>query len=656
MSDRREYKRRWMSNKRKMLSSKRKQDGAVSLSDDSDSEAKSDNLVITNSVTSPEHNLACSRKFAEDSSNLSDQSSDEDASWDAIDIENENKNGSSESDGEVGSIDLKHRLQAWAVDCGVTHAQLNKLLPILKEVDSSLPLTAKTLLKTSDDFKCSSLSGGDYMYFGVSAGLNVVLADRLDLHDFNKLELALNIDGVPLFKSSTYSLWPVLCYITNVKPHRVFVVAVFGGKSKPCDLEFLEEVVQELNKLLIEGVTINGFVLQCVIKYCVCDAPAKSMVKCTKLYSGYYGCDKCSQRGEYIGRMTYPICDAPSRTDECFRQQSNAEHHNGSSPFCLLPIDMISVFPIDYMHQVCLGVMKRLLVCWTAGSKKVKLSASQKLEVSSRLQSFRSTVTAEFNRKPRSLCELAHWKATEFRTFLLYCGYFVLNKIARAEIVQHFLCLSVALRVLISDTLSVSTEYRTFAHDLLLHFVSKSADIYGPEFLVYNVHSLVHLSKEVETFGKLDNCSAFIFENYMQTLKRYVRSARNPVVQLANRLQEERFYKISECASSNENPTAELQTFSCKPPNNCCIISEDEEGRCCQIVKIEKKRVACMVFNKSEPVFTSPCDSRIVGIHAVKLSNGVMKFMQPNTLACKAMTYTGHSSDHLIFLQLLHSV
>jgi hypothetical protein len=237
---RKEYKRQWMSNKRKMLSLKRKQDSAVSLSDDSDSEARSGYLA--NSVISHELNLAGTSKFAEDSSNLSDQSSDEDTSWDAIDIENENKNWSSESDGEVGNIDLKHKLQAWAVDCGVTHVQLNKLLPIMKEVDSSLPLTAKTLLKTSDDLKCSSLSGGDYMYFGVSAGLNVVLTDRLDLADLNKLELALNIDGVPLFKSSTFSLWPVLCYITNVKPHRVFVVAVFGGKLKPSDLAFLEEV------------------------------------------------------------------------------------------------------------------------------------------------------------------------------------------------------------------------------------------------------------------------------------------------------------------------------------------------------------------------------------------------------------------------------
>ena len=217
------------------------------------------------------------------------------------------------------------------------------------------------------------------------------------------LELALNVDGVPLYHSSTYSLWPVLCYITNVKPHRVFVISVYGGKSKPSDMSFLDEAIEELNKISIEGIPINGNLYRCILKFCVCDAPARAMVKQTKLFSGYYGCDKCSQRGEFIGRMTYPVCEAPFRTDSDFRLQTNTEHHNGVSPFCVLPVDMITFFPICYMHQVCLGVVKRLLLCWTSGSKRVKLSAAQKMEVNSRLLSLRSVVPSEFNKKPRSL-------------------------------------------------------------------------------------------------------------------------------------------------------------------------------------------------------------------------------------------------------------
>jgi len=211
--------------------------------------------------------------------------------------------------------------------------------------------------------------------------------------------------------------------------------------------------------------------------------------------------------------MTYPECNAPLRTDDSFRTQVYPDHHHGVSPFSSLPIDMIVFFPIDYMHQVCLAVMKRLLSCWTSGPRAVRLSPTQKLTVNNRLAEFKCVITKEFSRKPRSLQELANWKATEFRTFLLYSGYFVLRKVLADEIFQHFMFLSVAVNILISEKLSVQSEFREFAHKLILHFVSKSAEIFGDEFLVYNVHSLNHLDAETEAFGRLDLSSAFIFEN-----------------------------------------------------------------------------------------------------------------------------------------------
>jgi len=67
-------------------------------------------------------------------------------------------------------------------------------------------------------------------------------------------------------------------------------------------------------------------------------------------------------------------------------------------------------------------------------------------------------------------------------------------------------------------------------------------------------------------------------------------------------------------------------------------------------------RAACMIFNKSEPVFMQPCDSRIVGLHAVHRSKGVMKFIPLKTLVGKAMSFTDFTSDRLIFIQLVHSL
>jgi hypothetical protein len=643
-TSRKQYQKVWIAKKRKAIRLLKAATEETSESSDSSDSNQTDIRRILASETQINH---------ESSGEISEDDGD---AWSEIDRVCTNKcvSDSSESDSDTNDgKDLASELRTWAVDSGVTHSQLNKLLPILRKTKKSLPLTANTLLRTADVVECGSRSGGDYLYFGVKVGLEnlfrCVAVDELCLVD--EVQLAFNIDGVPLFVSSTYSLWPILCYAMNVKPQQVFVVALYGGKSKPSDLTFIQDTVNELNSLISDGILIEGRRLTCMLKMCVCDAPARAMVKAIKQFSGYYGCDKCLQKGYYVGRMTYPQCTAPLRTDESFRARENEEHHTGTSPFMSLPVNMIKFFPVDYMHQTCLGVMKRLIICWTKGPKAIKMSVSQKSDVNSRLLCFRSVVTKEFSRKPRPLTDVAHWKATEFRLFLVYSGYFVLLNNLKDILFDHFMCLSVAVSILLSDHLSTDPTYRQFAHELLLHFVSKSSELYGEEFLVYNVHSLVHLADEVEAFGKLDNSSAFLFENFMQHLKRMVRSARNPLVQVAHRLKERNMFGTFPVPVIST--AGELKSIGCQSPNNCCILVD---GRCCQVVSIGKDTVTCIVFANTDALYMKPCDSRILGIHKAYLKSGRMKVLPGTTLAYKSMCHTSHIRDCLIFVQLLHNV
>ena len=46
------------------------------------------------------------------------------------------------------------------------------------------------------------------------------------------------------------------------------------------------------------------------LKTAICDVPVRAMGKETKQFNSYYGCDQCTQRGEYLNRrMTFPEYD-----------------------------------------------------------------------------------------------------------------------------------------------------------------------------------------------------------------------------------------------------------------------------------------------------------------------------------------------------------
>ena len=99
--------------------------------------------------------------------------------------------------------------------------------------------------------------------------------------------------------------------------------------SKPDNLDFLKESIDEIDAILQNGFSCHGKQINVRLKCIVCDAPAKAMVKGIKLYSGYHGCDRCDQVGVWVGRMTYQDTEnLHLRTDDDFRNQVQNEHHH----------------------------------------------------------------------------------------------------------------------------------------------------------------------------------------------------------------------------------------------------------------------------------------------------------------------------------------
>ena len=323
-------------------------------------------------------------------------------------------------------------------------------------------------------------------------------------------------------------------------------------------------------------------------------------------------------------------------------------HHNDITPLCQLPIDMIKTFSLDYMHLCCLGVMRKLLLAWIRGKREVRLSSGQICELNKRLIAVKSFIPNVFSRLPRTLDEVDRWKATEFRLFMLYTGKLVLRGILPQQLYQHFLAFSVALSILVSPSLAASQH--NYAHELLLYFVDKCKELYGEEFLVYNVHGLTHVASEAEEFGCLDRCSSFPFENYLQQLKKLVRSGRKPLVQVVKRLQEQQ----------TEQTVRIPQTFGvAKKVKNNAYILDNSFG--CEVLPdndadSNSHTVLCRVYKKTRPLFIDPCDSRIVHTYMADARDSTVEAVSTARLDTRAIMVKMGSSFDTCFMSILHEI
>lgn len=447
---------------------------------------------------------------------------------------------------------LDFKLRKWAIGNNISLLALSELLKILKENGhNSLPKDARTLLKTPGNVEIVKMGSGQYWY----GGLRKKLTEMCEKKNYSGvLELTLHIDGTPIYKSSKSEFWPVQCDVKgfDMKP---FFVSIYQGSSKPSSPEeFLRPLLNEIHDLLANGltVTMNGktFELQIRIDKFILDAPARAFLKCIISHSGYFSCERCEEPGVFLckvpkranakkvknaGHVCLLGTNAPLRTDESFRNKQNAEHHHDKSPLEELPIDMVRDIPLEYLHLILYGAMKRLLTLWVDGTINFKFTKADILEISKKHVQAGSTKPSEINKPNRSLNCLSFWKATEFRTFLLKTGPVVLRGHLTDAMYNHFLALHCAVTICCSEPLK---SYLPAAERLYRNFTEKFGELYGNENSTYSSHSLIHVTDDVERFGVFDNYSAFPGESNLGFLKNLVRSGHLPLQQVVRRIAE----------------------------------------------------------------------------------------------------------------------
>ncbi|KAL6417040.1 hypothetical protein ACFW04_014748 [Cataglyphis niger] len=134
------------------------------------------------------------------------------------------------------------------------------------------------------------------------------------------------------------------------------------------------------------------------------------------------------------------------------RKRAHIEHYTGDSILENFSIKMVSQIPLDYAS--CL--------IW------LKMYQDDVSKVSNHLISMRAYIPIEFTGKPRGLYDVDKWKTTEFRQFLLYIEIVIMKLILSPMLYNHFICLSVAIRILIDSYLCM--KFNSYANSLLLSF------------------------------------------------------------------------------------------------------------------------------------------------------------------------------------------
>lgn len=150
----------------------------------------------------------------------------------------------------------------WAATNNVTHKCINDLIPIIKEKYPFLNKDARTILGTPRSMEMIHLYNGDMIHLGLEKGLLEKFNEGFNTMNGStdiEIQLQVNIDGIPLFHSSSVEIWPILVRSLSLKNCTPFAVPIFCGTGKPCPLDiFLDSFMQECSALLENGIRFQG--------------------------------------------------------------------------------------------------------------------------------------------------------------------------------------------------------------------------------------------------------------------------------------------------------------------------------------------------------------------------------------------------------------
>lgn len=203
----------------------------------------------------------------------------------------------------------------------------------------------------------------------------------------------------------------------------------------------------------------------------------------------------------------------------------------GITPLVKIPkFDASICAPVDFMHCVCLGVVKYMAEIWF-DSKNNK----HQFYLGLKIKRIDKTILelnpySEIPRYPKEISQRSKWKANEWLNWLLYFSNPCLMQNLPNPYLIHFQKLRKAIRILLGNDLQEAKLVK--CNKLLRKFVKQFQELYGQQYMVYNVHLILHLVDSVRSFGPLWGFSLFPYENLNGFLKGFVKGPKEPLIQI----------------------------------------------------------------------------------------------------------------------------
>lgn len=182
-------------------------------------------------------------------------------------------------------------LQFGAISNNISNNALSKLLTLYKKYhpNENIPSDARVFLHTPKECvsvtQCKPCGNEEFLYFGLQKVL-LKYCRQNTLHLINNfIIIDINIDGLPISKSTNKQLWPIQGKIINVD--QPFIIGIYYGMSKPSSVEEFLNEFDECCILRDQSFEWNGNHYFVKIRAVICDSPARSFIKWIKYCTGY---------------------------------------------------------------------------------------------------------------------------------------------------------------------------------------------------------------------------------------------------------------------------------------------------------------------------------------------------------------------------------